>query len=217
MKPAPTLARWKTQLQRLFELGRQSWQANPRLRILLSLIALIIIADASLRWLDGVTQQLTRRTELQAEVAQLQRQTRDPQRLQHNLADARLLQQHALHRILLVRSEAQAQARLQDWLTQLVQQNNVQVMALSVGSARPVTEATPQAKHDKTLDTRPRADMSLTANMTVRFTPDALNTLLLALEDAEWIVRIDSLSVRRAERRVDIVLSVPVRIEDAGR
>jgi uncharacterized membrane-anchored protein YhcB (DUF1043 family) len=230
--------------QRRVQSWRQSLAANTRLRWMLALIGLVIVVELGLRWFDDVQVQLNQRAELMATLSQIKTQVKDPKKLEDTLASAELAKSLADERVLQVGFEALAQAQLHDWITKITKEANVQVLRLTVGSARAVAarpsgnalgavgaNAPRDAAHlpaglGATLGAGGPASMqaasaSMTAapmvevpvTLVIRFSPQTLGSVLEQIESGDWLVRVETLSVRRNERRVDIGMVVPVRLQ----
>lgn len=194
----------------------QTLAANPRLRIMLVLMGLVIVAEMGMKWLDHTESQLNERAQLMAQIVQLKSQTRDPKKIESAFQYAQGAQKIAATRLLEARSEALAQAQLQDWMGELTQQANTQVLNLNIGNARPASAKAPvaaPAQPPQSGQTQSGNVIEVPVTLAIRFTPESLTAILNALEGAPALVRIESLSVRRPERRVDLGIVVPVRIK----
>jgi hypothetical protein len=192
--------------------------ANPRLRIMIGLTALVVLVELGMRWVDSTEAQFNERAQLQAEMAQLKFQTRDPRALDTALQYANGASKLASMRLLEAGSEALAQAKLQDWHGDLTREANLQVISLNVGNARPVTAKTtpPAAARPQATSQVASTIIEVPVTLAIRFTPESLSAVLSGLEGAQALVRIESISVRRLERRVDLGLVYPVRIKAGG-
>ncbi len=100
-------------------------------------------------------------------------------------------------------SEAQAQARLRDWLT-----NALRTAAV----ARPTVNLLPLQATTAASDVSPGTPVALRVRATVNFdlAPNALENALVQIEAGGQLARIDSLSVSARNRRVEMTVSVPV-------
>jgi hypothetical protein len=105
-------------------------------------------------------------------------------------------------------SEAQAQARLRDWLTAALRSAAVPRPAVNLlppqaGSASPAASGEP-------LPFRVRASLNFD------LAPSALENALVQIEAGGQLARIDSLTVAARNRRVEITVSVPVLLQSQG-
>lgn len=183
---------------------------------MLILVGLVIVAEMGMKWLDHTESQLNERAQLMAQIVQLKSQTRDPKKIESALQYAQGAQKIAAMRLLEARSEALAQAQLQDWMGELTRQVNTQVLSLNIGNARPASAKAPIAATAQPPQSGQKQNgnvIEVPITLAIRFTPESLTAILNALEGAQALVRIESLSVRRPERRVDLGIVVPVRIK----
>ncbi len=192
--------------------------ANPRLRIMIGLTVLVVLVELGMRWVDSIEAQFNERAQLQAEMAQLKFQNRDPRTLDTALQYANGASKLASMRLFEAGSEALAQAKLQDWHGDLTREANLQVISLNVGNARPVSVKTPTqtAARPQAASQVASPIIEVPVTLAIRFTPESLSAVLSGLEGAQALVRIESISVRRLERRVDLGLVYPVRIKAGG-
>jgi len=103
-------------------------------------------------------------------------------------------------------SEAQAQARLRDWLGSALR---------SAAVAKPVVELMPpQAAASAAGESFPA--LRVRAALNFELAPNALENVLVQIEDGGQLARVDTLSASARNRRVEMTVSVPVwlRAED---
>ena len=101
-------------------------------------------------------------------------------------------------------SEAQAQARLRDWLASALRSAAVARPAVSLLplQAAPAASGASAKQHAPTLRVRATVNFDLA--------PNALENALVQIEAGGQLARIDSLSVSARSRRVEMTVSVPV-------
>ncbi len=100
-------------------------------------------------------------------------------------------------------SQAQAEARLRDWLTGAL--SNAAVAKPSV-TLLPVQGAVAASAPDKSALLRVRASVGFD------LTPKSLENALVQIEAGGQLARVDSLSASVRTRRVEMTVSVPVRL-----
>ncbi len=100
-------------------------------------------------------------------------------------------------------SEAQAQARLRDWLASALR---------SAAVVRPTVSLLPLQAAPAASGASASARSALRVRATVNFdlAPNALENALVQIEAGGQLARIDSLSVSARNRRVEMTVSVPV-------
>jgi hypothetical protein len=116
-----------------------------------------------------------------------------------------------------VPSEAQAQARLRDWLYNALRSANVNrpainllpLLAAAVEPAPLRPEGTPAALVPRTLRAR--------ATVSFELTPSALENALVQIEAGGQLASVDNLSVSSRSRRIEMTVSVPVLLKSTER
>lgn len=103
-------------------------------------------------------------------------------------------------------SEAQAQSRLRDWLTNALRSASVARPAVSL---LPVMAA-PAAKAASAGNDDARNVLRVRATVAFDLTPGALENALVQIETGGQLARVDSLSAGSRSRRVEMTVSVPV-------
>lgn len=105
-------------------------------------------------------------------------------------------------------SEAQAQARLRDWLTAALR---------SAAVPRPaVNLLPPQAGPASSAASSEPPPIRVRANLNFDLAPNALENALVQIETGGQLARIDSLTVAARNRRVEMTVSVPVLLQSEG-
>lgn len=107
-------------------------------------------------------------------------------------------------------SEAQAQARLRDWLMSALR---------TAAVARPTVNLLPLQAAPVASGISAGTPVALRVRATVNFdlAPNALENALLQIEAGGQLARIDSLSVAARNRRVEMTVSVPVLLRPETR
>jgi hypothetical protein len=102
------------------------------------------------------------------------------------------------------------QARLKDWLTEIVKSSIADQYAITLAASRELggqgKEGVPST--DATKEFR--------ATVTFRLTPRALEGVLLEIEGGEPFAAVESLVVRKQERRVELTVRVLMRVKEAA-
>jgi hypothetical protein len=105
-------------------------------------------------------------------------------------------------------SEAQAQARLRDWLTAALR---------SAAVARPaVNLLPPQAGPASSVAGSEPQPIRVRASLNFDLAPNTLENALVQIEAGGQLARIDSLTIAARNRRVEMTVSVPVLLQSVG-
>jgi hypothetical protein len=210
-----------------FATALQKWGAelrsNRRLLLGLALIALVVAFEGAVRWRDALVEQQSTLARLQTELATLRSQARDEAALRKQLADVKQLAASVDARLWAVSSEAVGQARLKDWLTEIVQKSIADQYSIVLAASRevgvpgsPTEGSSPRAS---TASARPQASGLREFRATVSFimTPQALEGVLLAIEGGQPFAMVETLNAKAIERRVEMTVRVLMRIKpEAG-
>ena len=186
-------------------------RANPRLRWGLVLIALVVVVDGGFRWSDAVVQQEQALAKLQADVAALKAGLKNEATLQDSAESSRLLAALIDKRLWAVSSEAVGQAKMKDWLTEVVKRNIADQYAITLGVSRELGKQ--EGSNAATLPESTLAVREFRANVSFRMTPRALEGVLLEIEGGEPFGAVESLLVKASERRVEMTIRVLMRIQ----
>lgn len=191
----------------------KEFRSNKRLRYASFIVLFIILTDVSLRWTDRIDAKHKEFTILTAEITALKQQSQDEVQLKEVLAKATEAQDQAKARLWIAPSDAIGQARLKDWLLDLIARIGATNTGLNIANPRPLGE-----NEDKPLTNIAGVNNSVglkrfRATLTLRFAPETLEHLLAELEGAEPFVTIDTLVVNRREMRVEIGLGVLIDIQ----
>jgi Tfp pilus assembly protein PilO len=179
----------------------RGWRENARLRWLAALIVLVLVFEGAMRWwgwFDSLSQQ---RTRLEISAAQLKAQSRDTNALQATLASVQGLEKQAKARLLTTRSEAAAQAQLQDWVLELARSRQLLVNNVVAGAARPAT-TTKTERPDEQSRVATDGLLEFPLNITLMLTAESVAAALSAVETGPWLLRVHSVSIRVTERRI---------------
>lgn len=182
-------------------------RANPRLRYGLIAIVLMVLVEAGLRWNDVITQQQAVVTRLQTELTTLRSHARDENALRTALEQAQTMAQTMDERLWTVSSEAVGQARLKDWLTEIVKKSIADQYAITLAASHEI------GKPGKNEGNAASPMREFRANVSFRFTPRALEGVLLEIEGGEPFAAVETLVVRKLERRVELTVRVLMRIQ----
>ena len=184
---------------------------NKRLFYGMVLIALVVSTEAGLRWSDWLGQQQTTLTQLQTELTTLKSRARDEATMRFALAQAQQMAQSMDARLWTVSSEAVGQARLKDWLTDIVKRSIANQYVVTLGASRELgkpsqdpTDATPAIREFR-------------ATVSFQLTPQALEGVLLDIEGGEPFAAIETLVVKKLERRVELTVRVLMRVKAGAR
>lgn len=197
-------------------------KANSRLRWGLVIVGLIVLADGGLRWRDAVTQQQQVLAKLNADVAALRSGFKNESVLQRAVESSRLLAAIIEKRLWTVSSEAVGQAKMKDWLTEVVKRNIADQYVITLGVSRELGKQDSADASSLSTSSEGQAGTirEFRANLSFRLTPRALEGVLLEVEGGEPFGAVESLLVKGQERRVEMTVRVLMRIQppaEAGR
>ncbi len=211
-----------SELRNLFGKAVAEISANSRLRWGLVIVGLIVLVDGGLRWRDAVTQQQQVVAKLNADVAALKSGFKNESVLQRAVESSRLLAAIIEMRLWTVSSEAVGQAKMRDWLTEVVKRNIADQYAITLGVSRELGKQDSGAAASLSTSSEGQAGTirEFRANVSFRLTPRALEGVLLEVEGGEPFGVVESLLVKGQERRVEMTVRVLMRIQppaEAGR
>ncbi|MBX3654348.1 MAG: hypothetical protein KF686_09190 [Ramlibacter sp.] len=199
----------------------QEIRSNRRLQWGGFVIVLVLTADLGARWGERLHTMQQTYAQLQAEVASLRSQARNESTMAVALRDARAASDLADARLWVVSSEAVGQARLKDWLVELLKQSNANGYAVSIANPKALspsaTEKSAAAVESRGNEFKPSGILEFGATISFVFTPESLEKVLASTEAGEPLAKVESLSVRRNERRVEIGLRVLMRVKEVVR
>jgi len=191
-------------------------RANPRLRWGLVLIAVVMCVEGGLRWSDAIAQQQQVLSKLQADVAVLRTGLKNDAALTESLETSRQTAALVDARLWTVSSEAVGQAKMKDWLTEVVKRNIADQYAINLSVSR---ELGKREGTSASAATSPQAEAPVAglrefrANVSFRLTPRALEGVLIEVEGGEPYGAVESLVVKGQERRVEMAVRVLMRIQ----
>lgn len=197
-------------LQALWIKAIAEWRGNPRLRYGMIAIALVLVVEGGLRWSDAITRQQTELARLQTELATLRSNARDEATLRATLEKVQGMAQALDERLWTVSSEAVGQARLKDWLTEIVQRSIADQYLITLAGSRELDKPS-KGGGNATVPVR-----EFRANVSFRLTPRALEGVLLEIEGGEPLAAVETLVARKQERRVTLTVRVLMRVQEGG-
>jgi hypothetical protein len=112
-------------------------------------------------------------------------------------------------------SEAQAQARLRDWLTAALRTAGVQRPTLSLLPAQTLPAPTGAPAGGAAASNAPRV-LRVRASVVFELGPNALERALHQIEGGGQLARVDNLIASTRSRRVEMQVSVPVLLQPEG-
>jgi len=182
-------------------------RSNKRLLYGLAIIALVVVVEGGLRWSDWLGQQQATLTRLQTDLSTLKSDASDEATLRAALAQVQRMGESMDTRLWTVSSEAVGQARLKDWLTGIVKRSIANQYAVTLAASRELGKPGPDG---------PGATSSVRefrATVSFQLTPRALEGVLLEIEGGEPFAAVETLLVKKPERRVEITVRVLMRIK----
>jgi hypothetical protein len=201
----------------------QKWGAefrsNKRLLAGLLLILGVFAFEGAVRWSEFLSQQQATLARLQTELATLRSQARDEATLRSQLTQVKLLATHVDARLWTVSSEAVGQARLKDWLTEVVKRSIADQYTITLAASRELgsnanaSDASPARTSQAPAKPQVASVREFRATVSYIMTPQALEGVLLAIEAGEPFAAVESLNVKGVERRVEMTVRVLMRIK----
>lgn len=182
-------------------------QATRHLRHGLLAVAVLILGEAGLRWSDRLDAAGQRLRELRAELGELRAQTRDEAGLRASLALLETARRTVDSRLWQVSSEATGQARMKDWLDEILKRAGATGPKIALSSAR-VAGAAKQAG----ATTSDAGLREIRATVTAGFSPALLEQALFEIEGGEALAVIEALAASRRDRRIEFTVRVLFRI-----
>lgn len=182
-------------------------RANKRLLYGLAAIALVVLVEGALRWSDWLGQRQAILTTLQTDLTTLKSHARDEAALRAALAQVQRMSESMDTRLWTVSSEAVGQARLKDWLTDIVKRAIANQYAVTLAASRELGKPGPSGPGAASPVREFRATVSF------QLTPRALEGVLLEIEGGEPFAAVETLLVKKQERRVEITVRVLMRIK----
>ncbi len=197
------------------------FRANRKLQYGLLGIALILCVEGGMRWVENLSSQEKQLQQLRSELRQLRSQSRDEDDLRQQLADLERAQQTIDERLWVVSSEAVGQAQLKDWLSGVLKKAEAKKFKLVLSSPRPVSKAGAvrggRAGGKGESSAQQASDLrDFRANVTMEFSPVSLERVLRDIEGGLPLAMVESLMVKRQERKVDLSVRVMMRIGETS-
>lgn len=206
--------------KKLISESLDEFRGNRKLQYGLLAIVLILCVDGGLRWMENLAAQEKHLQELRSELAHLRSQSRDEEDLKRQLADLKSAQQVIDDRLWVVSSEAVGQAQLADWLSGVLKKAEAKNFKLVLSSPRPVSKAVArggQVGGTKEPSVQEAGDLrEFRANVTMQFSPVSLERVLRDIEGGQPLAMVESLMVKRQDRKVDLSVRVLMRIGETG-
>jgi hypothetical protein len=189
-------------------------RSNRRLHWGIAIIALILLGYALLVWSDNVERSSKQLRKLQGEISSLKAQSRDTKPWQERIAEIKQQRRSLDKRLWVNPSEAAVQARLRDWLTEIAKSSIANRYLVTLGS---VTNATRDASGGAVTEgTLPEKLKQYKASLSFDFTPASLEAVLLAIEGGGQFAVVDTLSVNKRAKRVEVNVIVFARLGEQG-
>ena len=206
--------------KKLISEALDEFRANRKLQYGLLGIALILCVEGGTRWTESLAAQEKQLQQLRSELSHLRSQSRDEEDLKRQLGDLKSAQQTIDERLWVVSSEAVGQAQLADWLSGLLKKAEAKNFKLVLSSPRPVSKAVGrggQVGGTKEPSVQEAGDLrEFRANVTMQFSPVSLERVLRDIEGGQPLAMVESLMVKRQERKVDLSVRVLMRIGETG-
>ena len=213
-------------LDQSLDAALKEFRRNRRLQFGVLIVVLIVGTSLGLDWLDALDAKEKKLQHVRDDLRALRHQSKDEAELRRRLEKLTAVQNDIDERLWGVSSEAVGQARLKDWLTGLASQSGGKVLNLVLSTPKVPQLRSEQdgksgspsagegvAREKKASDADSESALrEFRANLTVPFTPQALEQLLAAIEGGKALATVESLNVNRRDRRVEIGVCVLMMI-----
>lgn len=201
----------RQQLKTAIYNGWRELRANRRLQWGALAILAILVVEGGMRWGDHLSGQQKALLKLQGDVAELRSRVRHQADLEKHLAGLSEVRQAVEERLWSVPSEAVGQARLKEWIEDVLKRSgatgaNLTLSGVALPGGRDPLETNPATKGGAP-DLR-----EFRASVRMNFSPAALEKVLAEIEGGNALGGIESLSVNRRERRAEFTLFVLMRV-----
>lgn len=200
----------KFSIQKLITQVLDEVRANRKLQYGILGIVLVLCFEGGARWTESLSVQEKQLQLLRGDVRRLRSLSRDEADLKRQLADLEGARQTIEERLWVVSSEAVGQARLKDWLTGVLEKAEAKNPKLILSSPRPVSKEGAGRRGASKDDVGDLRDFR--ANVTMQFSPASLEHVLRDIEGGRPLALVESLVVKRQERKVDLSVVVLMRI-----
>lgn len=190
----------------------KEFKSNKRLQYGSIAILLIALIDGGLRWSDRLTVQTRELHKLAGEITTLKQQALDESAFKNALDSARQARKTVDTRLWTAPTDAIGQARLKDWLLDISILAGIASPKLNLANPKPLQEMKDTARGPFELSARSGGLKRFPATLSFRFTPEALERCLAEIEGGEPFALVDSLVINKSEMRVEIGLSMLIRI-----
>ena len=203
----------------------QEFRANKRLQYGCVAILAIALVESGLNWSDRLTNQSHTLNQVRGKIATLKQQSHDEAALRQALLELDQLDEKVNERLWTISSEAVGQARLKDWLTEILKRAGAINPTLNLANPRPLgkeaatsTPAMPNAL-PRTETEKKSGQLSsdtglreFRATISFVFTPESLERLLAELEGGEPLLAVDSLTINKRDRRAELGIHLLMRV-----
>ena len=210
----------------------QEIRSNRLLQYGLIAVVLLGCTELALRWSDGLVAKEEQLRTLRNELHALRNQSRDEGALRRQLHALEGVQRVVDQRLWVVSSDAVGQAHLKDWLTAIIKKAGSKNFNLVLSSPRAMGAregGSSEISSARSDDMRSKAAAGTTnsaqdglkslrevrANLTLPFTPASLEQVLSDIEGGEPLATVESLSVNRRDRKVDMTVRVLMHIGES--
>lgn len=191
---------------------------NRRLQVGVAIIAFVVLWDRAAAWYDRLEGKQQALTQLQIEVSTLKGQARNEVAMQAAIREIRKAAALADARVWVVPSEGIGQARLKDWLVEQMKLAGAGNYTVNLSTPKPLAESAqgspPSVAPVGVLGPSQPPILEFNAVLTFTFTPESLEKILAAVEAGDTMAKVESLSVRRNDRRVELGVRVLMRLKE---
>lgn len=209
-----------SRLKGVLERGWRELKQNRRLQIGAIAVAVLLCVEGGLAWRDRLAAKEQQLRQVGGELRTLRAQSRAEAALRQARDDMALSRMELESRLWTVSSEAVGQARLKDWLKTIATNAKVIGPNLALAAAKPREEEAPTEGTDTAgagTGTEPGGEKKarlyeMRATLSLPFSPEILEHVLADIEGGAALASVESLTVSRRDRRIELTVCVLTRV-----
>lgn len=207
-------------MHRISTTGAKYWhelKANRRLQMGLLCVLAMALFEGGMRWNDRLQAQRQELQKLQGDLVHLRAQSRNERALRQSLLEFEQVRRQVEKKVWAVPSEAVGQARLKEWANDWLKRCGVSGAVLNLSAARPLGESREVSQETKDQGKQPpqnqkEALREFRASVRYSFTPETLEKVLAEIEGGDAFSSVETLTVNRRERRVELTFRILMRL-----
>lgn len=190
----------------------QELKTNKRLQLGGLGIFLMLCVEIGMSWSDRLARQTAELNQLRTEIISLRQQSQNEAYLRETLTSLQALQREVGERLWQVSSEAVGQAKVKDWINETLVRVGINNATISIATPR---RAVSEKSAASTTHPSENRLLEFRATIGLGFSPESLENLLAELEAGEPFIGVNSLTVNKQTRRVEIGIHLLMQLPKA--